>query len=218
MRLSSHGKDLGIQASNVVGGWIWICRSPRSVDGIRSGNFPDRWRSKRRSRTPKSTQIYRGIWNTINTHYRLTRNRHNHVIGTKIACTNFSLPNRLRYRHYNIYNIAHHVTCTPKSRLMPITNYDVIKYADVTDHWGIIIVLDGGFSPFSAPMHRRRRIFSTLKHGVASLSRRGNLNRNWSFKLVARSSVECFGLHLYLEFERRLEYNELTQRRRECVR
>ena len=57
-------------------------------------------------------------------------------------------------------------------------------------------------------------IFSTLKHEVASLPGRGNLDRNWSFELVARSYVRCLGLHLYLELERRLEYNWLIQRRR----
>ena len=58
---------------------------------------------------------------------------------------------------------------------------------------GGIIVSDGDSGPF--PTHN---IFSTLKHGVASLPRRGDLYRKWSFLLVARS-LKCMGLHLYLE-------------------
>ena len=83
---------------------------------------------------------------------------------------------------------------------MPVTSCDVIYYADVTGYMGEIIVSIGGFGPSPA-----LSIFSTLKHGVASLPRRGNLYRKWSFMLVARSSVKCLGLHL--EKEKRLEYN-----------
>ena len=54
---------------------------------------------------------------------------------------------------------------------MPITSCDVIQNADVSGYLGGgIIVSDGGSGPF--PAHN---IFSTLKHGVASLPRRGNL-------------------------------------------
>ena len=47
---------------------------------------------------------------------------------------------------------------------MPVTNCDVIQYADVTGYWGKIIVSDGGFGPFLA-----QSIFSALKHGVTSV-------------------------------------------------
>ena len=124
--------------------------------------------------------------NTVNTRYNRIRYRHSHITGTKIARTNFPLPNRLRHRHY-------HVTSSPKSRFVPMTNYDVIKYADVTSYWGEIIVSDRSLSPFSA-----HSIFSTLKLWVASLPKLGNLYQNWSFELVTRSYVICLGLHLYL--------------------
>ena len=88
-----------------------------------------------------------------------------------------------------------------KSHSVPMTNYNVIKYADVTGSWGKTIFSDGGFS-FSA-----YSIFSTLKHGVSSLPKQENLYPNWSFELVARSFVKCLGLHQYLETEKIIEYN-----------
>ena len=72
----------------------------------------------------------------------------------------------------------------------------------MTSYWGGMIVSDEDFGPFSA-----HSIFSTLKHGVASLPRRRNLYRKWSFMLVAHSSVKCLGLHLYLELEKKTIIN-----------
>ena len=118
----------------------------------------------------------------VNTRERHTRYRSNHVAGTRTTCTNFPLPNRLCYRHTSLHAHQNAILCL-------IMNYDVMKYDDVTGDWGEIIVSDGGFSPFSA-----HSIFSTLKHGVASLPKRGNLYRNWSFELIARSSVIFLGL------------------------
>ena len=40
-----------------------------------------------------------GYSRIVNTRYKHTRYRHNHVIGNKIACTNFPPPKRLRYKH-----------------------------------------------------------------------------------------------------------------------
>lgn len=61
------------------------------------------------------------------------------------------------------------------------TKYDVTYNVDSTGYWGEIIVSDGSFGPFTA-----HSIFLILKHGVASLSKRGNLYRNCSFELVAQ--------------------------------
>ena len=102
------------------------------------------------------------------------------------------------FQSFTVNTRYRHTRCRhTKNHFVPITSYDVIQNADVSG--GGIIVLDGGSGHF--PAHN---IFSTLKHGVASL--RGNLYRKWSFLLVARS-LKCLGLNLYLELEKRLECN-----------
>ena len=78
---------------------------------------------------------------------------------------------------------------------VPVTNYDVIQYVDETGYRGKLIVSNGRFGPFSA-----HTIFSTMKHGVAFLPRRGNLYRKWSFELVARSSVKTITSHKIFAF------------------
>ena len=140
---------------------------------------------------------------TVNTRYRHTRFRPNHVTGT-------------HYRCQIIFVIG---TSTPSHRhtkkpCVPITNYGV------KGSWGRIIVPNGSFRPF--PAHST---FS-FKHGVAPLPRRGNVHRDSAFEVVVRisshSPVKCLGLdrlgpHLYLELDKRLEFSCLTQRRREFV-
>ena len=44
-------------------------------------------------------------------------------------CTNFTPPNRLRYRQ----NSTPSYRPTQKGEFVPVTNHDVIKHADVTD-------------------------------------------------------------------------------------
>ena len=134
---------------------------------------------------------------------------------SKYSLQAHSLQAQSCYRHQNSrvptfprQNVFVMGTSTPryrhtKNHFVPITSCDVIQNADVSGYWGgVIIDSDGGSGPF--PAHN---IFSTLKHGVTSLPRRGSLYRKWSFMLVARSCVKYLGLHLYLEFEKRLEYN-----------
>ena len=89
---------------------------------------------------------------------------------------------------------------------MPVTNYDVINKTDKTGYWGEIVVSDGGFSPFST-----RRIFSTFLHAVASLPKRENLYRKWSFELVARL---CRNISHLAKFLVRLLYNSESVRAR----
>lgn len=47
-------------------------------------------------RTHKARAAFMGL---VNTRYVHTRYRHNYVTGVNIACTKFTPPNRLYYRH-----------------------------------------------------------------------------------------------------------------------
>ena len=128
------------------------------------------------------------IISTVNSRYNYTRYKHNHVTRTLFRCTNFPPPNRLRYRH-------RHTTLQTHKKF--IRAYNELWRDKLL---GGVIVSNGGFSPAQSTI--------SLKHIVAPLSRRGNLHRNWAFKLVvhrsSHSSVKYLGLnglgpHLYLE-------------------
>ena len=103
------------------------------------------------------------VVNTVNTRYRHTRYMHSLVIGTKTRVYQLSPA-----KTSSLWALAHHVTGTQTNHFVPITSCDVIQNVGVSGYWREIIVLDGGSGPF--PAHN---IFSTLKHGVASLPRRG---------------------------------------------